>query len=187
MTFVRIISGQKLHMIRIILIPALLSTLYSCGQEQKKNEQKTNEEYPLQVGDICFNHKIDDPDFKLCDDNGILQYYNFEKGLQYKGEKPAIKKHFKEGLKAKGLEEDTGYITIRFIVNCEGKTGRFRVQEMDNDFNEKEFSVDLKMQLLNLTEKMPGWPAGEYEGKIRDYYQYLTFKIEGGNLVEIMP
>lgn len=167
---------------RLIIIPALLWTLYSCGQEQNKNE-----EHPLQVGDICFNPKTDDPHFKVCNDDRVLQYYNFGKGLQYKGEKPAIKKYFKEGLKSNGLEEDTGFITIRFMVNCEGKTGRFRVQEMNNDFNKKEFSVHFKKQLLNLTKQMPGWMVGEYDGKVYDYYQYLTFKIESGNLVEIMP
>jgi hypothetical protein len=167
---------------RLIIIPALLSALYSCGQEQK-----THEEYPLQVGDIYFNPKIDNPDFKVCDDDRVFQYYNLGKGLQYKGEKSAITKYFKVGLNSKGLKEDTGYITIRFIVNCKGEIGRFRVQEMDNDFNEKEFSVDFKKQLLNLTKQMSGWMVGEYEGKAYDYYQYLTFKIDSGNLVEIMP
>lgn len=174
-------------MIRLIIIPALLSTLYSCGQVQNTNEQKTSKEYPLQVGDISFDSKIDDPDFKVCDDNNVLQYYNLGKGLQYKGEKSAINKYFKRGLKSTGLKEDTGYITIRFIVNCKGEVGRFRVQKMDNDFNEKEFSADFEKQLLKLTKQMSGWMVGEYEGKIYDYYQYLTFKSESGNLVEIMP
>ncbi|PRY05333.1 hypothetical protein CLV24_13013 [Pontibacter ummariensis] len=141
----------------------------------------------MQVGDIYFNSKIDDPDFKVCDDNNVLQYYNFGNGIQYEGEKLAINKYFIGELKSKGLKKDTGYITIRFIVNCEGRLGRFRVQEMGNDFNEKEFSSDLKNQLLNLTKGMSGWMVGEHQGKSYDYYQYLTFKVEGGSLVEIMP
>jgi hypothetical protein len=137
----------------------LLTTLYSCGQTHEKKE-----DYPLQVGDIDFNSKIDDPDFKLCDETKVLQYYNFGKGLQYKGEKIAITEHFKNGLKTKEKIGETGVLTIRFIVNCNGQIGRFRIQGMDNDYNEKNFTDNISNQVLSLTRKLDGWIAGELEG-----------------------
>ncbi len=167
---------------QLFLIFILLTTLYSCGQTQDK---KVN--YPLQIGDIYFNSKIDDPNFKLCDEDRVLQYYNFGKGLQYKGEKVKINEHFKDGLKTQKQKDESGFLTIRFIVNCQGKTGRYRVQGMDNEYNEKTFNENLTSQLLNLTKHLDGWVIGEYEGKTYDYYQYLTFKIEKGKLIEIMP
>lgn len=160
----------------------MLTTLYSCGQTQEK---KVN--YPLQVGDIDFNLKIDDPGFTLCDEDRVFQYYNFGMGLLYKGEKIKIIEHFRDGLKIKDQKDESGFLTIRFIVNCEGKTGRYRVQGMNNDYKEKAFNEDLTSQLLSLTKQLDGWMIGEYEGKRYDYYQYLTFKIESGKLMEIMP
>jgi hypothetical protein len=164
------------------LIFILTATLYSCGQTQEKKA-----DYPLQVGDIDFNSKIDNPNFKLCDETRVLQYYNFGKGLQYKGEKITITEYFKNGLKTKEKIGETGVLTIRFIVNCNGQTGRFRIQGMDNDYNEKKFGDNLANQVLTMTSKLDGWIAGELEGKKYDYYQYLAIRFENGKLIEIMP
>ncbi len=69
-----IFFGQSRHMRQVILICILLTTLYSCGQTPEKKI-----DYPLQVGDIYFDAKIDDSDFKLCDEDRVFQYYNFGK------------------------------------------------------------------------------------------------------------
>lgn len=164
------------------LICIFVTTLYSCAQTQEK---KT--EYPLQVGDIDFDSKIDEPSFKLCDENRVLQYYNFGKGLQYRGEKVAINEHFKNELRTKEQKSESGILTVRFIVNCNGRAGRFRLQGMDSEYNEKTFSDNLTSQILSLTKTLDGWMVGEIEGKNYDYYQYLAFKIENGKLIEIMP
>lgn len=159
----------------------LLSGLVAC--KQKANSQQT---YLDQVGDIKFDEKIDDPQFKTCN-KFIFQYYNFGKGLQYQGEKVKIIESFK-GFKETNSTEDSGYVTIRFIVNCEGKTGMFRIQEMNDNYEPKKFSENLKTQLLKITQSLNGWiiPMDESGSKL-DYYQYLTFKLESGRIIEIMP
>ncbi len=139
------------------------------------------------MGNIEFDEKIDDPNFKVCDEDQVRQYYNFSKGFQYKGEKARVHEHFKNGLKDKEQVDETGFLTIRFIVNCEGVTGRFRIQGMDAGYNEKEFNKEIVAEFLVLTKKLDGWVIGEEEGIKRDYYQYLTFKLENGKLREIMP
>lgn len=166
---------------QIFLTALLLSTLLSCGQKLEDSAV-----YPLQVGDIPFDPKVDDPNFKLCDEGQILQYYNFSKGFQYQGEKVMVNQHFEENFKA-GQNPESGFLTIRFVVNCEGKTGRYRVQGMTSEYIEKKFDDKLVTQLLSLTKQLDGWGTGEYDGKKYDYYQYLTFKIENGRLIEIMP
>jgi hypothetical protein len=167
---------------QILLISILLTTLYACGQSSE-----TTGDYPAHVGDIQYDPKIDDPAFKICDYEALHQYYNFGKGLHYKGEKISINEHFKTKLKTKEQQGESGFLTIRFVVNCEGQTGRYRIQGMDNEYNPKNFSDELAAQLLNVTKQLDGWLAGEYEGRRFDYYQYLTFKIENGHLIEIMP
>ena len=167
---------------QVFLILILVTTLCSCGQTQESTST-----YPLQVGDIYFDSKLDDPNFKLCDETRVFQYYNFGKGLQYIGEKIKINEHFMAALKLNEQGNESGFLTIRFIVNCEGKTGRFRVEGMDNEYRESEFTDNVTNQLMSLTRKLDGWIIGEYDGKAYDYYQYLTFKIENGLLIEIMP
>jgi hypothetical protein len=73
------------------------------------------------------------------------------------------------------------------VVNCKGETGRFRIQQMDMDYQEMKFLPETVNQLLKLTQQLHGWIIGEYNGAVRDYYQYLTFKIQEGQLMEIMP
>jgi hypothetical protein len=58
---------------------------------------------------------------------------------------------------------------------------------MDNDYKEKVFNDPITNQLLKLTKELDGWIVGEHDRISYDYYQYLTFKIESGRLIEIMP
>lgn len=164
--------------------------LFLCGLNACRRhsvEPSSSNAYPRQVGDIAFDPKVDDPNFKVCNESRAQQYYNFDKGLLYKGEKPAIVAHFNNGFKPSQKSTETGFVTIRFIVNCEGKTGWFRVLGIDHDYKPKKFSAGLVNQLLTLTKQLNGWIVGEYNGKTFDYYQYLTFKMENGRLIEIMP
>lgn len=168
----------------VFSLAILVTTFVSCAQPAKTNVEQ---EYPRQVADIAFDPNLDDPSFKVCDVNSAQQYYNFGRGLLFKGEKAQLNKYFMTNFKPQEDETQTGFITIRFIVNCEGKTGWFRIQGMDYEYLPKEFDSDLTLQLLGLTKKLEGWIAGEHNGKFYDFYQYLTFKIESGKLIEIMP
>ncbi|MFM8912884.1 MAG: hypothetical protein ACKOE6_08225 [Flammeovirgaceae bacterium] len=149
-------------------------------------QQKNSNQYPDQVGDIAFDEKVDDPAFKICDEKAVYQYYNYSQGVEYDGEKPAIRKKFSNmGRSSLG---EFGYITMRFIVNCEGKIGRFRTQQMDTSYLEKKFDNEFVGELLSRTKSLDGWAIKRNEErKPIDYYQYLTFKIENGVVTEILP
>jgi len=141
--------------------------------------------YPAQVGDIAFDAKLDDPAFKVCDDRNVQQYYSFGKGFQYNGDKPQLKR---EVLKQwKKLSDVNAMITIRFIVNCEGKSGRFRIQSMDDSYQLIVLSEKVNSQLIQLTRSLSGWIIGTNRERSFDYYQYLTFRVNNGNLIEITP
>lgn len=78
-------------------------------------------------------------------------------------------------------------IRIRFIVNCEGKTGRFRVIGMNKNYQEKTFDKAITDQLLEITQHLDGWQLLPNAEEPRDYYQYLLFKMNKGTIVEILP
>lgn len=166
-----------------ILILLLLLPLLNYCQTAKNAIPK----YPAHVGDLVFDEKLDDGVFKKClGDEFSSQYYNDSKGFQFKGEKIEIERKL-EKLNLKSTEKSNGFITIRFVVNCEGKTGLFRIQEMNENYEEKNFDQKLTKNLLDFTKKLDGWIPKEYLGRKFDYYQYLTFKIENGKVTEILP
>lgn len=160
-----------------------LPLLLSCQSEKNLTV------YPNHVGDISFDKKMDNPTFRRCmqEDYGI-QYYNINNsnGLKYRGEKLAIIQEL-EKLNLTSSNKSNGYITIRFVVNCEGKTGLFRIQQMNENYTEEDFDKDLSKKLLNFTKSLNDWTPTEIQNKKVDYYQYLTYKITNGKVSEILP
>lgn len=154
---------------------------FSCQSE------KVATVYPNHVGDIEFDDKVDDVNFKKClNDKFSFQYYNTSKGLEFKGEKITIEKKLEQE-NIRSSKDANGYITIRFVVNCEGKTGMFRVQAMNEKYQKIDFHEKFINQLLDFTKQLNGWIPKEYDGHKIDYYQYLTYKIENGKVSEILP
>lgn len=142
------------------------------------------------VGDIAFDKNIDDPNFKICDSTQLYQYYTREfegSNAKYRGEKPAIEKYFREGYQFPKTIGETGFLTIRFIVNCNGKSGRFRVQGMNRKYELKAFNSILTQQLIQLTKELDGWIPIQKNNKTYDFYQYFTFELEQGQIKNIMP
>lgn len=167
----------------IIYILFILPILFSCQSE------KVATVYPSHVGDLVFDKNRDDPDFKRCldKDYGIQYYdYNSSNGLQYKGEKIEIVQAL-EKLKLSSSKNINGYITVRFLVNCEGKTGLFRTQQMNENYTEENFDKDFVNKLVSFTKSLNGWIPKESQGSKLDYYQYLTYKITNGKVSEILP
>lgn len=165
-----------------LLILFLFPLLTSC-----QTEKTVVSKYPAHVGDITFDEKIDDPSFKRClSEDYRIQYYNDSQGFQYKGEKISIEEKLKS-LNIEGDKKLKGHITVRFLVNCEGKSGLFRVQQMNQEYKETDVDKELANQLLTFTKNLNGWIPKKLNGKTVDYYQYLTYKIENGKVSEILP
>lgn len=169
----------------IILTTVIFSFLWSCQTEKKADEKQ---EYLRWIGDIEKNEQIDKLEFKVCNgDDKILQYFNLGKGPVYSGEKSNILNTFKSKYKPITDKNENGLIRIRFIVNCEGKAGRFRVLQSDYDYQEKDFNKDIVSQLLNITKEIENWEVFIRNEMPVDYYMYLIFKITDGQLTEILP
>ena len=169
-----------------LYVLALLLMLLDC-QRREADLQSSNSAYPRWVGDIAPDPNLDDPQFRTCQGEQVYQYFNHSKGLQYKGEKAAIEALFQKQYRPIAAPTATGLIRVRFIVNCAGKTGRFRLQGMNEHYQAMEFPKAISDQLLNLCKQLDGWEKQPNAEAPTDYYQYLTFKIEKGALKEILP
>lgn len=169
----------------LLLFSFLLLLLLSCKSEKQADSEN---EYLRWVGDIEHNETTDKPAFKTCNgDEQILQYFNLGAGPLYPEEKSALLETFETQYKPVEANGQNGMIRIRFVVNCEGKAGRFRILQADNDYNEIEFDKRITNQLLEITKGIEAWRVMYWREIPADYYFYLIFKINDGQLTEILP
>lgn len=151
----------------------------SCGSEKKEQLTAVAEiaQYPDHVGDIAPDPELDDPEFQPCRESRIPQYYAL--GANFRIPNKQLMDHF--GTIDTTDKTGTGYFTIRFIVNCQGKIGRLREQSMTTGYQETALDAELRQAIRDKLLEFSQWPTG------RDFYQYLTFKIEQGQIREVLP
>ena len=134
----------------------------------------------LNVGDIAFDAKTDDPKFQFCNPSFVLQGYELKTSSDESN--AWISNQLKQKFVHQVLWKDqSGFITIRFAVNCFGLTDRFRVLGVNNELKSTEFPVDLNIHLIKIVKEIK-WPVLTYQMKSIDYYQDVTFKVVNGEL-----
>lgn len=165
----------------------LVLAIVSCQPNSHSSSSKSK--YLRWVGDIEANPQLDDPSFVVCDEANTKQYFNFIETYEfaYKGERTALRQVFKENYQPISKATETGLIRIRFIVNCKGQSGRFRLISANHNLEEKIFDKKITQQLLEITKSLDGWPILPSAESPSDYYQYLIFKMEEGHIKEILP
>lgn len=168
-------------------IPILLAFCAIIACQRKEHTSPTDQEYLRWVGDIAPDPLLDDPDFAPCFEGNAYQYFNMHQGFRYQGEKPALERTFAKDYDATKAKKESGLIRIRFLVNCQGQAGRFRLIGMDEQYQEKSFDASITDQLLAITKNLDGWEAMENRNGPTDYYLYLIFKIKDGAIAEIIP
>ena len=169
-------------MTKTYFLPVIFLLLVGCATD------KNSQSHLRWVGDIPPDSVLDDPEFSICHgEKWVKQYFHFDQGgLQYKGEQPAIAAFFNENYNPIPTAE-SGWVRIRFIVNCEGKTGRFRLMGSNEQYEPFAFDPKITNQLMKLTQQLDGWQILPNPEAPADYYQYLIFKIENGQIIEILP
>lgn len=159
-------------------------------------EQITNEDFEAlkghgrqRVGYISPANAIDtDSGFAPCSPHAlVMDYYNNTPEAGYAGGKRAMRDAIYSRLDVARLEQESGYLTYRFIVNCEGEAGWFVTEQAGLDYREKQFGEETTAHLYQLLSELPAWQPLVHEGKARDAYTYVTFKLKDGKIIEILP
>jgi hypothetical protein len=159
-----------------VLILALVVVM-ACSPPEKK--------YTHDIGYINPEPALGDKNFKVCYDR-IFQYYNSNPNANYKYGKKELRKKLLTNF-PKGKYTDTGYLTYRFVINCQGEAGRFEINETDLHYVPIEFDEELKEFLLQQIIGLKEWTPLQFEGKPYDSYRYLTFKMINGEIAELLP
>lgn len=138
------------------------------------------------IGWIPFDKTTDDSNFKVCDELNIEEYYQVNPS--YGEGMPSIRKYFSAHKKLlEALCEKDGYIIIRFVINCQGQTDRYRTKFMSlNYIDENTINTELQEKIIQLTHNMGNWTPGKYDGKTYDCYQHLKFLFKNSQLVDVL-
>jgi len=147
------------------------------------------------IGWIPFDKSVDNPNFKVCDELNIEEYYQVNP--LYGEAMPSIRKYFsahQQSLEA--LCKKDGYVIIRFVINCQGQTDRYRTRFMSLNYtDENTVNAELQKKIIGLTREMGNWTPGKYDarlndavgqGKTYDSYQHLKFLFKNSKLVDIL-
>ncbi len=174
----------------------LLIFLFSCfGATAQRHDN---------VGDIAFDPALDDTSFHLHDSTRVWQYYNSAYWIDHKD---SITRFIRSRYHPPAANATTattattatpatpatpaananGWLTIRFIINTEGRTGRFRVFEMDSTYQPTHFDPQISQTLLAAIKDWPYWRPAHYKEMRFDTYQYITFRLRQGRITTISP
>lgn len=163
--------------INLLLMISLLLAIIATGWFYHQTNNR--------VGDISYNKNLDDPNFSLCSNKYVSQEYN-SYGADYNGGKRAIKKQLLEELQPENIYFDgSGLITFRFVVNCKGETGLFRVKSVNEDLEETVFDSEEIEKLEAAIAKLDQWEPGKWENEKLNSYAQVHFKIEKGKITDI--
>ncbi len=166
----------------IVLILILFALLSTSGCDYYIVKSHDNN-----VGHINSINADKSGDFHICYEEKIFTPYWRRSPARFSQGKKALKSFVLDHYDHNGYTHQSGYITIRFIVNCKGEPGMYIVQETGTDYRKKKFDGELGKTLLNITMGLKEWAPLTIFGDAYDSYVYLTYKIENGKIVEILP
>ncbi len=151
-----------------------------CGAN---NSEKAND-YPVQFGEIAFDESQDHSDFKLCNSQDMV---HSRTSLNYKGGRKRIEKLCMEMINgSENVYSYNGYVLVRFLVNCNGQSGRFRIETLDDGFNQQECPEGLASLVEYAVRSLDEWVV-ETPGNVgKDHSKYLNFKIINGQVDAII-
>ncbi|MET0638099.1 MAG: hypothetical protein ABWZ25_18860 [Chitinophagaceae bacterium] len=83
----------------------------------------------------------------------------------------------------------SGYITFRFIINCRGQiTKDLEILQTDSTYKKFRFDQTLVDTLKAFVKSLDKWNIATFEnGKPFAYRAFMTFKINDGKVVNIIP
>lgn len=137
------------------------------------------------ISPIAYDATLDKTNLNICNKDKIQQYYHIH--TDYLGGKRAIKNELLPQIEDKKItfENQNGYITIRFIVTCNGEIGLFRA----NTINEKKEAITFDNSkiayLKDIVSGLKNWDIKPRKDKTYDSYYFVNFKVKNGLITDI--
>ncbi len=124
-------------------------------------------------------------DFKRCTDKLPVGFYHSTAPYIYKGGKPFFKRFIQNNYSNNNFT-DNGYLNFRFLIDCNGELGDVETNQLNTNLEITTLNENLVGRLSKLTLRKENWNSLETR-EVRDFYMYIIYKIENGQVVEILP
>ena len=131
---------------------------------------------------------LHDPDFAWCRPQRELtrDYYNATPDVSVLGGHATLRRVLLPRLDLAALAGESGYLTLRFVVDCRGQIGMIAADEADLDFAPKTFPPEAVAAFAKTLR------AGDIAFDLsdagdHDYYAYLTLKLRDGDVTDFLP
>ena len=171
-----------LGIVVVLIVGSLVALSFYINSQTPINEEK----YPHYIGYINQEETLLNDIYTLCDKDTIYKVHHGAPKDAFQGSKKRFRETILSAYKNKGYS-DSGYLNFRFLINCEGKAGWFEIIEMNLDLEETNLNDDMVSQLLKHTANPKHWAIYTYKDTPRDYYMYISYRIENGEITEILP
>lgn len=177
----------KILLYALLPLLVLIAIIYSYSNyENAAKYESAKEKYLHYIGYIEQSTALANTKYELCGDKKIAYTYNGAAYRAYKISKNTFRKNILKTYQNNGYP-DSGYLNFRFLVNCKGEAGWFEIIEMNLDLEETELEQNMVDQLFSITSNSNHWNALDYKGSPLNYYMYISYRIENGEIVEILP
>ena len=80
-----------------------------------------------------------------------------------------------------------GHITFQVLIDCEGKIAAVKLLQTNTRYEQCQFPEQLVDGLYGFLRSLKGWKQATKAGRRVNYSAYLSFKIEGGHVVQVSP
>ncbi|MEO0732963.1 MAG: hypothetical protein AAFZ52_09015 [Bacteroidota bacterium] len=170
---------------RVFLYLLLLTALYGCVTE--KESAGSRYEVPSRQHDLGYiphDPQLDDSAYTVCDSTKIHSGRN---RLHY----AAGTEKLREDIRANYVYSPkyatfNGYVIVRFLVNCQGQTGRYRVQALHPDFSPATAPATLLPHLTDLIRRLNNWTKSPEYGRQAEYAKYINLQFTDGKLQYVL-
>jgi len=179
----KFLSVTGFVLLGVILLLGILVAFFYYNYQGKY--QIDSEKYTNNVGYIDPSNTVrPNEEFELCGNGRLLGSYHSAAPKIYKGTKLQFREFILSNFDNKGLS-GSGMLNLRFHVNCNGQIGNLEINELNSDFEKSSLSQELVDQVIQLISRPANWET--FAGEDYNYYMYLNFKIENGEITEIIP
>lgn len=128
------------------------------------------------------------PNFKLCgSENNIADYYNGEPDGGFRLGNKVLLNHLKASLSDSAFAHFEGMLSLRFVISCEDKLGRFIAEAYDFNYQKQALPEQVVPEIIQILIDQNAWQATEIRGEKRDSYAYLTLKIKDATIIDLLP
>ena len=133
---------------------------------------------------IPYDAKVDQADFVICDSTDFRSGRN---GIQYIGGSNKLREDINSNFVSnKKYETFNGYVVIRFLVNCEGKSGRYRTQSLNLDFSPVKAPSGLLSQTTQLIKNLDTWEKHSLNDSRMEFSKFINLKFNNGQIQHIL-